>query len=122
MHILLAEDDPSIARLLLVRFGQRGYSLDWAHTGSEALSMIETRIPDLLLLDVRTPDIDGISVLRQIKSHASTARVPVIVVSANAAPHDIAKAMEACADAYILKPFQFHDLIEHIHRVTSTTP
>ena len=82
IRILVAEDDASLARLYGAYAQNRGHEALFAHDGAEALVTAATELPDLLLLDVSMPKLDGRDVLRQLKANPKTARIPILVVSA----------------------------------------
>lgn len=116
--ILLAEDDTDIAFVTSARLRANGYDIIVAADGEEALAMFETRRPDLLLLDLRMPKLDGYQVCRIIKGNPDTASTPVILFSAsNSRTHALRdKCIELGADDHIPKPFEAATLIAAIRR------
>jgi len=114
--ILVVDDDPVIQKLLEVNFEMEGYHVATANDGAEALATVAARPPDMVVLDVMMPKLDGIEVVRRMKADAATAAVPVLLLSARAQAKDITEGLEAGADAYMTKPF---DPVELLDRVAS---
>src|SRR5665213_2430225 len=101
--ILVVDDDPVIQKLLVVNFEMEGYVVVTALDGIEGLERVAERHPDLILLDVMMPRMNGIEVLQRLKGDAATAQIPVILLSAKAQSNDIAGGLDAGADDYITK-------------------
>ena len=116
MRLLLVDDDAEIRRSLRVAFelGWRDVHLLEAATGAEALDAVETGAPDLILLDVGLPDVDGFTVLREIRAFTS---VPVIMLTARDEPIDKVRGLEAGADDYIGKPFDHLELMARVRAI-----
>ncbi|HVM66962.1 MAG TPA: response regulator [Acidimicrobiales bacterium] len=112
--ILVVDDDPVIQNLLALNFEMEGYSVATANDGAEALDSIAARPPDVVVLDVMMPKVDGIEVVRRMKADATTAAVPVLLLSARAQAKDVTAGLEAGADAYMTKPFDPADLLERV--------
>jgi two-component system KDP operon response regulator KdpE len=112
--ILLIEDEPQMLRLLRIILQGQGYSLVEALTGQEGLMQAATRAPDVILLDLGLPDIDGLEVTRRLREWSD---VPIIVISAREQEQDKIKALDAGADDYLTKPFGAGELMARI-RVT----
>jgi len=110
--ILVVDDDPVIQKLLVVNFEMEGYVVVTALDGIEGLERVAERHPDLILLDVMMPRMNGIEVLQRLKGDAATAQIPVILLSAKAQSNDIAGGLDAGADDYITKPFDPIELLE----------
>jgi two-component system KDP operon response regulator KdpE len=109
--ILLIEDEPQMRRFLRVTLQSYGYSLIEAATGQEGLTQAATRKPDVVLLDLGLPDIDGLEVLSKIREWSQT---PVIILSARGQEQDKIKALDAGADDYLTKPFGAGELLARI--------
>ena len=100
--ILVVEDEKSIAHFISSVLSANGYEAMQARSGSEALSMISYHCPDLIILDLGLPDMDGLEILRQLRSWSS---LPVVVVSARSHEKDKVTALDLGADDYLTKPF-----------------
>jgi diguanylate cyclase (GGDEF)-like protein len=115
--VLVVDDDTAIAQFIESNLRTEGFDVLVAHDGAEALRMVNTSLPDLALVDVVMPKVDGIEVVRQLRSTAATASLPVIMLTANSGPADRVIGLRAGADDYIVKPF---DTLELVARVRST--
>jgi two-component system, OmpR family, response regulator VicR len=117
-RILCIEDEPDMLDLFRLLLSRRGYEVLMASGGNEGLKMVREHLPDLVLLDLMMPDIDGWEVYQQMKSDESTRNIPTIVVTAKAQSIDRALGLHiAKVDDYIAKPFSPEDLIQSIERV-----
>jgi len=110
-RILLVDDEAGIQRALGPLLRARGYHVDVAGTGRDALRLFEERAPDLIVLDLGLPDIEGTEVCRRIRS---TSKVPIIVLSARGADTDKVNALDLGADDYVTKPFSPDELLARI--------
>jgi diguanylate cyclase (GGDEF)-like protein len=115
--VLVVDDDVDIARFIETSLMIEGFDVLVAHDGAEALDVIGTALPDLALLDVTMPKLDGIEVVRRLRSAASTASLPVIMLTSSWQPADKVVGLTAGADDYMVKPF---DTLELVARVRST--
>ncbi|WP_436701453.1 response regulator [Nocardioides sp. BYT-33-1] len=113
--VLAVDDDPAILRTLSINLRARDYDVGTAADGRSALQIVDERMPDVILLDLGLPDIDGISVLTRLRTFT---QVPVIVVSARSEPDDKVEALDLGADDFITKPFSIEELLARI-RVTT---
>ena len=109
--ILVVEDEKSIAHFISTVLANNGYEAMQARSGSEAISMISSHCPDLIILDLGLPDMDGLDILRQLRSWSS---LPVVVVSARAHEKDKVTALELGADDYLTKPFGTDELLARV--------
>lgn len=114
-HILLVDDEPETLRLLRKVVQAEGYSVQEAADGVEALSIYRQRVPDLMLLDIIMPRLDGMAVLREVRSH--NAITGIIMVSALTSEKLTLEAMQAGADDYVSKPFPLKELRTRISQV-----
>ena len=119
--ILVVEDEKSISHFISTMLNNNGYEALKARTGAEALSMISSHCPDLIILDLGLPDMEGLDILRQIRSWSS---LPVVVVSARSHERDKVTALDLGADDYLTKPFGTDELLARVRtaiRHTRTT-
>lgn len=114
--ILVVEDEESLLKLESLLLSSRGYQVCGVNNGKDALECIEKEMPDLVLLDVMLPGIDGFEVCRQIKSNSLTGHIPVILLTSKKGQQDRAMGVEVKADFYMTKPFQSAMVIELIQR------
>lgn len=116
MRLLLVDDDPEIRTSVRVGFELHWRDLDFleAGTGTEALRLVEERRPDLVLLDVGLPDVDGFAVLRELRTFSA---VPVVMLTARDEPIDTVRGLEAGADDYVAKPFDHLELMARVRAV-----
>lgn len=103
-RILLVEDNPVNRRLAQFLLKSQGYTVYEATTGEEALELARTHRPDLILMDLQLPGLDGFAATRILKEDAATADIPVVAMTAYAMRGDREKALEARCDGYITKP------------------
>jgi CheY-like chemotaxis protein len=113
-RILLVEDNEMNRDMLTRRLQRRGYDVGTAVDGEEAVSMALSERPDLILMDLSLPLIDGWEATRRIKGKPETAGIPVIAITAHAMTGDREKALEAGCDDYDTKPIEFQRLLEKI--------
>jgi two-component system, OmpR family, alkaline phosphatase synthesis response regulator PhoP len=116
--VLICDDDPVILRLLQVNLEIEGYDVVIAHHGEEAVTMALAEAPDLVILDIMMPRMDGYEACRQIRSHDETKEVPIVFLSARAQQSDIDKGRAYGVSDYLTKPFDPTDLLEVIERLT----
>lgn len=112
--ILLTDDEANIVRVVTARLKAHGYEVIAAADGEEALQLARREKPDLLLLDILLPRLDGFKVCQQLKADASWKQVPIVLFSAKTQDIDRQIGLESGADAYISKPFQPDLLIQTI--------
>lgn len=118
-RVLLIDDAPEIVSALTARLLALGYDVASASDGSLGLAAIRELHPDVILLDIRLPDLDGFAVCIQIKADPETAHIPVIFLSANVADNAQHKAIAVGGDAFLSKPYDFRDVIETIKSATT---
>jgi two-component system KDP operon response regulator KdpE len=111
VRILLVDDEAGIQRAVGPLLRSRGYDVDVAGSGADALAMFENRTPDLVVLDLGLPDIEGTEVCRRIRAKSP---VPIIVLSARSAERDKVNALDLGADDYVTKPFGPEELLARI--------
>jgi len=116
-RILVVDDDPDILQFVRLNLELDGFEVDLAGGGREALERAAEAPPDLMLLDVMMPEIDGLSVLRRLRSDPGTSSIPVIVLTARSLAEDRVKGLDLGADDYITKPFDLEELIARVRTV-----
>jgi DNA-binding response OmpR family regulator len=112
--ILVVEDEESLLKLESILLSSKGYSVTGVMDGKAALEEIKKNRPDLVLLDVMLPEMDGFEVCRRIKEESETAGIPVVMLTAKKSNQDIERGRQVGADAYITKPFKSTRVIEVI--------
>jgi len=116
-HILIVEDEKDIRDLLKFNLTKDGYRVSAAATGEEGLKLARSSRPDLILLDLMLPGIDGREVCRDLKREAQTGDIPIIMVTAKEKESDIVAGLELGADDYITKPFGMEELKARVRKV-----
>ncbi|NJP31069.1 response regulator [Micromonospora thermarum] len=114
-RILVVDDEPQILRALRINLRARRYDVEVAATGAAALKAAASHPPDLVVLDLGLPDLDGIEVIRGLRGWTT---VPIIVLSGRAGSEDKVAALDAGADDYVTKPFGVDELLARIRAVT----
>ena len=112
--ILVVEDEDDIRELLRYNLEQEGYAVEEAADGAEALSRIQRRVPDLVLLDLMLPRMSGLELCRRMRANRETARLPIIVVTAKGAEVDRVLGLEMGADDYVVKPFSLREVVARV--------
>jgi two-component system phosphate regulon response regulator PhoB len=115
MHtILVADDDEDLLQALDFTLSQNGYNVIQAKDGAETIvEALESR-PDLILLDIMMPDLDGFTACRELKNREDTKRIPIIMLTAKGEVEDIKTAFKAGANDYVVKPFIMEQVLEKI--------
>lgn len=110
-RVLIIEDDPSIGKLLRRALMLEGYEVEWATTGPEGLRLFEQTTPDLVILDLMLPGMDGIEVCRRMRE---TSQVPILMLTARDAVEDRVLGLDSGADDYVVKPFDVDELLARL--------
>ncbi len=118
--ILLIEDEPNVSELVKYRLEESNYEVDIAEDGYNALNKVRTFNPDLIILDLMLPKIDGYTVCRLLKFNDQFRHIPVIMFTARTNPDDERRGMECGADAYVPKPFEPKILLDRIKGLIKT--
>ena len=116
-RILVIEDEPQMAELLKMRLEANNYEVIVAYNGIDGWRKLRTEKPDLILLDVMLPGMDGFQICKLIKHHTQYRNIPVIMLTARTDKEDIKTGKEAGADAYIAKPFDANILLQKIREL-----
>ena len=111
LSILLVEDEKNICDFISTSLSAQDYRISTAHTGKEALPIITSQCPDLILLDLGLPDMDGMEIIRQVRTWSS---VPIIVLSARTQEQEKVRALDLGADDYLTKPIGTYELLARI--------
>ncbi|MFJ4322653.1 response regulator [Streptomyces tricolor] len=110
-RVLVVEDDPQLVRALVINLQARHYGVDAAPDGATALRLAAVRRPDVILLDLGLPDMDGVDIIKGLRGWS---RAPVLVLSARRASDEKVAALDAGADDYITKPFSMDELLARL--------
>ncbi len=114
--ILIVDDDPNILLSLDYLMRKNGFHVFVARNGAEALELIETEIPELVLLDIMMPDVDGYEICKEVQSKEWSKHIKIIFLSAKSKEADIQKGIELGAVAYITKPFSSKQLLVEVQQ------
>ena len=115
MRILIADDDPQFLRALRITLGARGYEVLLARDGQHALEMAIDHKPDIILLDLGMPRLDGVKVIEAVRGWSSA---PILVISGRSGSAEKVEALDAGADDYVTKPFSMDELLARIRVLT----
>jgi DNA-binding response OmpR family regulator len=116
-NVLLVDDDPVILKLLQVNFEMEGFRVSTANDGVEGLEKARAERPDIVLLDIMMPRMDGLEVTRAPKGDPATKDIPIILLSAKAQASDIQAGKDMGADDYLTKPFDPLELLERVNEL-----
>lgn len=116
-HILIVEDEPNTAEMLTAYFESQGYDVTALEYGEKALAFVRDTLPDLVVLDIRLPDINGYEICRQLRSHRRTAHVPIIFLTEKRERIDRLAGLELGAVDYVTKPFDVQELRLRVRNV-----
>ncbi len=116
--ILVIDDEPDLVKALEVRLKSEGYDVITAFDGLSGLNLAREQQPDIILLDIMLPKLDGYKVSRFLKFDEQYKKIPIIMVTAKAEEHDKELGTETGADLYITKPFDEDELLSSIRRLT----
>jgi two-component system, cell cycle response regulator DivK len=121
-RILVVDDNEDNRQILIDLFSAAGYEVIEAHTGPDAVTIATRELPDLVLMDIQLPGIDGYEATRRIKAQTALARVPVIAVTSYALAGDDRKAAAAGCDDYVTKPFSPRALLAKVRAILDDAP
>jgi two-component system KDP operon response regulator KdpE len=120
--VLIVDDEPMTRNLLRLMLERAGYATFEAEDGLKALLTVAEQTPDVLLLDVMMPNMDGITVCEKLRKQKDTAMLPIILLSARTGPEAIQMGLNAGANRYLGKPIRREELIRTIHEVLQNMP
>lgn len=115
--ILAVDDEKHIVRLVQINLQKEGYDVVTATNGREAIEAVDEHKPDLIVMDVMMPEMDGFAALQKLKENRATANIPVIMLTAKAQDADVFKGWQSGADLYLTKPFNPQELITFVKRI-----
>ena len=116
-RILVVEDDEMVAEVVRVNLEAEGYEVTHALNGAAGLAAVSQQMPDLVVLDVMMPEVDGWTVLTRLRDDMATRHLPIVMLSAKAMPADQVRGYNLGANAYLTKPFSATELIEKVRQV-----
>lgn len=112
-RILVVDDDPAVTSVLRRGLAYEGFAVSAVNSGVDGLVCVRDQVPDLVILDIMMPGLDGLEVLRRLRT--ADAHLPVLLLTAKDAPADEVQGLEYGADDYVVKPFTFEVLLAHVH-------
>jgi len=116
-RVLIVDDDPDIVRLVGYNLSHSGYEIQVASTGREALELVQRQPPDLIVLDVMLPDVDGLEVCRTLRQQSPSRRIPILMLTARGEEIDRVVGFELGADDYVSKPFSPRELVLRVRSI-----
>jgi DNA-binding response OmpR family regulator len=116
-RVLIVDDDPDILRLVTYNLNQAGFDTSSAATGRDALDSVHKNSPDLIILDVMLPDVDGLEVCRTLRTQENTRRIPILMLTARGEEIDRVVGFELGADDYVMKPFSTRELVLRVKSI-----
>ena len=116
-RIIVVEDEEDIQELVSFNLAKENYRVKCAGSGREALQMIQKEPPDLVVLDLMLPDVDGLEVCRQMKQDAALSHIPIVMLTAKGEESDIVTGLELGADDYVTKPFSLKVFVTRVRMV-----
>jgi two-component system alkaline phosphatase synthesis response regulator PhoP len=119
--ILVVEDDRDISELITYNLGREGYDVSCLYDGSRVIEFVDQSKPDVIILDLMLPEVDGIEICRTLKSDNTTRHIPIVMLTAKSEEADVVIGLQMGADDYIAKPFSPKVLIARIKAITRRT-
>lgn len=119
-RIVVVDDDHELLKLIALLLRRIGAESRTFFDGREALNYLQHDIPDLIVLDLMLPDVDGFEILHEIRSQSAFDEVPIIILSAKADPSAIRRGLDSGADGYVTKPYVANSLIDRVRLLLST--
>lgn len=120
-NVMVVEDNEKNRKLVRVVLKAKGYNIIEAATGEEALNLLKNQKPDIILMDIQLPDIDGLTLIKQIKASVITKDIPIIAVTAYAMKGDEQKILDTGCDAYVSKPINTQELPRIVEKYIKKT-
>jgi DNA-binding response OmpR family regulator len=119
--VLIVDDDPDIQQLVTYNLKQAGFDVSTAATGRQALEAVQKQPPDLIILDLMLPDVDGVEVCRTLRQRESSRRIPIVMLTARGDEIDRVIGFELGADDYVMKPFSPRELVLRVKSIFRRT-
>jgi PleD family two-component response regulator len=119
-RILVIEDETDIANLLHIFFANRGYDVEAAGSGSEAFERTRSKLPDLIILDIMLPDMNGFEICRKLRTTTRTSHIPIVFLTQRDERSDVIAGLELGADDYVTKPFDMEELGLRVRNAINT--
>ncbi|GAB7044347.1 MULTISPECIES: response regulator transcription factor [Catenuloplanes] len=116
-RVLVAEDDPDIQQLVMYKLGRSGFEAMAVSDGRAALAAVRQFRPHAVLIDVRMPGLNGIELCRELRRSPDTAKLPIVMISAQGRPQDRELAYAAGCDDYVIKPFSPKELVDRVQKL-----
>lgn len=113
-RVLVADDEHDIADLLALNLEMHGFDVQTVYDGEAARDAVIRTLPDLIVLDLMMPKMDGLEVVTALKAHRRTSEIPIVMLTAKASDSDVWAGWQAGADYYMTKPFDFDELLRYI--------
>jgi two-component system phosphate regulon response regulator PhoB len=120
-RVLIVDDDADILRLVSYNLAQAGFEVVTAENGRSALELVQRQPPDLIILDVMLPDVDGLEVCRTLRGHDVSRKIPIIMLTARSEEIDRVVGFELGADDYVMKPFSPRELVLRVKSILRRT-
>lgn len=112
--VLVIDDENDILLIIKSALHEEGYDVTTANNGYDGLALAEDASPDLIILDILMPEMDGFEVLQQLKENEKTAQIPVVILTGLSSKDKIREALNKGIDYYIVKPFEYQDLVSKV--------
>src|SRR5262245_18720565 len=116
-RVLVVADEAVIRQLIVINLELEGFEVHEAVDGLDALEKARELDPDVVTLDVMMPGLDGVTTARRLRADPATRRARIVLISARSRPADLEQGLEACADEYVIKPFDPDDIVEAVRRL-----
>ncbi len=115
--IMVVDDNPDIVEIVRITLESKGFNVRCAYSGEELFASLKVQMPDLILLDIMMPQMDGLEVLTRLRENSDTASIPVILLTAKVLPEDVQRGYKMGAKYYITKPFTSTQVLEGINLI-----
>jgi DNA-binding response OmpR family regulator len=120
VRVLIAEDEPNIVESLTFILNRSGFEVESVGDGAAALESIQSRRPDVVILDVMLPSMNGFEVMKSVRANDAVKTTPIIILTAKGQSRDRQTAMEIGADAFVTKPFSNSEIVDKVRELTAS--